>query len=134
MRSKEQLLVVVVEDDEDMRLALLGALRALELDPHGFAQPRELMDEVASLEVDCWILDIGLPGKTGFELYASLGLSSKCAPVVFITGRDEVGWRAMAKSLRGEYLLKPFTAIALRDAIKRAIGSRAASPFSPSGS
>jgi len=118
---KEDLLVAVVEDDEDMRLALLGALRALGLDARGFSEPLDFLEAVGQLEVDCLVLDVGLPGKTGFELYEELGTGRKHLPVVFITGRDDLGWRATARSMRGEYLLKPFSGVALRDAIMRAV-------------
>lgn len=121
MACKEDLLVVVVEDDEDMRVALLGALRALGIDARGFSDPRGLLEAIFQLDVDCLVLDVGLPGRTGFDLYAEVGASRKHLPVVFITGRDDVGWRATAKSMRGEYLLKPFSGIALREAIMRAV-------------
>jgi FixJ family two-component response regulator len=83
----------------------------------------------AALEVDAAadgaVLDIHLPGISGFDLYRRLALSGKALPAIFITARDEPAVRNEAERLggAGSYLPKPFSGRDLLDAINQALGS-----------
>ncbi|MEJ8845826.1 response regulator [Variovorax rhizosphaerae] len=119
--------MIVVEDDDDVRSAVLVALDVFGFEARGFAEPQSVMRLTPPLDAHCLVLDIGLPGVTAFELYRSLCKDRRSVPAVFITGRDDASGRAAAAAFHGEYLLKPFTATALRDAVDRATAGRAAS-------
>ena len=75
---------------------------------------------------DGLVLDIHLPGISGFDLYRRLALSGKALPAIFITARDEPAVRDEAERLggAGSYLPKPFSGRNLLDAINQALGSR----------
>ena len=81
----------------------------------------------AALEADAGadglVLDIHLPGISGFDLYRRLALSGKALPAIFITARDEPAVRDEAERLggAGSYLPKPFSGRDLLDAVTRAL-------------
>jgi FixJ family two-component response regulator len=72
----------------------------------------------------CLVLDIGLPGLSGFELYQRLLEAGAKLPVIFITGDDSPSGPKRARELGAiAYLLKPFAGRELVDAVTRALNS-----------
>jgi FixJ family two-component response regulator len=65
----------------------------------------------------CLVLDIGLPGLPGFELYQRLIKTGAKLPVIFITAGSERAREVGAIA----YLLKPVPKRELLDAITRAL-------------
>ena len=67
----------------------------------------------------CLILDVKLPGMSGFELQEVLTASHTRIPVIFITGHDRPGMEEQALRLgAAAYLRKPFDGQAMLDAIR----------------
>lgn len=59
---------------------------------------------------DLLILDVMLPGMTGWELLRSLRQSGRHVPVLFLTARDEIEDRVKGLELGADdYLVKPFS-------------------------
>jgi FixJ family two-component response regulator len=116
--------IIVVEDDTSMGRAIGRILRL-----GGFASEIFSSAEAAlasdTVSADCLIVDIHLPGMSGFELYQQLALHEDMPPTVFITAHDEPAIRleAMRMGAAG-YLPKPFRGRTLLDAIHMAICSR----------
>jgi FixJ family two-component response regulator len=121
--SGETQTIVVVEDDASMGQALEMMLRAGGYEVLTFASAEAALE--AGAAANCLVLDIHLPGMSGFELYRRLALSGKGLPAIFITARDEPAVREEAQRLggAGHYLPKPFSGRALLDAITQALGS-----------
>jgi two-component system, OmpR family, response regulator len=99
--------VIFVEDDEAVRNAL-----ALELRAAGYVVQAELdgssLEEVAeSFRPDIAILDVMLPGRSGFELARELRKKSDL-PILFLTARDAVSSRLAGFSAGADdYVIKP---------------------------
>jgi FixJ family two-component response regulator len=69
----------------------------------------------------CLILDIQLPGMSGFQLREHLVQSGSRIPVIFITGHDRNRMEEEAKRLGAiAYLRKPFDEQGLLEAIRSA--------------
>jgi len=69
----------------------------------------------------CLVLDIHLPGMSGFDLQKQLVKSRTLIPVIFITGHDRPRMEDEATRLGGiAYLRKPFDEQCLLDAIQLA--------------
>jgi FixJ family two-component response regulator len=121
--SNEPPRIVVVEDDASMAQALERILLAGGFAATTFASAEAALEADAAALADCLILDIHLPGLSGFELYRHLALSGKAKPAIFITGRDEPAAREEAERLgsAGSYLYKPFSGRDLLDAVARAV-------------
>ncbi|MCG3149087.1 MAG: Response regulator protein TmoT [Verrucomicrobiae bacterium] len=121
--SKEHPLVAVVDDEESVRKALQRLLRSVGMTTEAFATGAEFLQSLADHKPDCIVLDIHMPGMTGFEVQARLAVAGPPLPVVIITGYDspETQNRVMTAGASA-YLRKPINDEALLAAIHRAIG------------
>jgi DNA-binding response OmpR family regulator len=113
--------IVVVEDDASMSQAIERILRAGGFVARIFDTAEAALESDAASTADCLVLDIHLPGMSGFDLYRRLG--GKAPPVIFITARDDPGVRQEATDLGASFLPKPFSGHALLGALLQAIGS-----------
>jgi two-component system, OmpR family, copper resistance phosphate regulon response regulator CusR len=60
-------------------------------------------------EFDCIILDVTLPGRSGWSILEQLRREGRCVPVLFLTARDTVADRVKGLELGADdYLIKPF--------------------------
>jgi DNA-binding response OmpR family regulator len=113
--------IVVVDDDP----TISTAVREL-LVPDGFAvdcppDPRIALVDTIREAPDLVILDVNMPGMTGWEFCAILRRQSATReiPVLFLTGRSEVKDRITAMQLGGsDFLAKPFGAGELRRKVR----------------
>jgi FixJ family two-component response regulator len=126
MPDRVQGMIVVVDDDDSIRRALLRVLNAAGYRAEAFASAESLLASGAAGQANCVVLDIHLPGLSGFELRRELVRSgAPQPPVIFITGYDGPGARAQAEALgAAAYLPKPFSGRALVEAVARAIERR----------
>ena len=114
--------VVIVEDDEGMRDAIHRVLQASGLAVTGFASAEAALLDRATREAGCLVLDIHLPGISGFDLYERLAAAGSKPPVVFVSARDDARNRERAFQLGAlSYLVKPFSSRALADIVARAL-------------
>ncbi len=120
---KRDAVVLVVEDDERVRIALGDLLRSTGLKVKLYASAQELLQEEALPEGPrCFVLDVHLPGLSGLELQTRLNAEGMNAPVVFITGRGDIPMSVRAmKAGAVEFLTKPFRESDLLDAVEQAI-------------
>jgi FixJ family two-component response regulator len=115
--------IVVVEDDASMSQAIERILRAGGFEAFVFPSAESAL-AVGSETADCLVLDIRLPGMSGFELYRQLVQNGSTAPVIFVTGHDEPALREEAERLGAScFLLKPFPGRMLLDAVAQALSS-----------
>ena len=115
--------VVIVENDHGMRQALGRFLRIAGYSPLAYESAEAFMDDRSAPGATCLILDVQLPGITGFELRERLARDGMQVPVIFITAYDEPEARdRAAESGAVAYLTKPFAGRDLIDAVMRAHG------------
>lgn len=101
--------VLVVDDDETIRLAVATALRAEGFVTDVAADGVDLAERLSSFRPDLVVLDWMMPGPSGIRLLPVVRAAGDTA-VIMLTARDEVDDR-----LRGfaegadDYVLKPFT-------------------------
>jgi len=112
--------IVVVEDDESMRSALVRMLRAAGYATTAFSSAEDCLAAPPGCVAACLVLDINLPGLSGLELHARLAAVGRAAPVVFITAHgSDASREAAARAGALAYLLKPFAGRDLLSAIAR---------------
>jgi FixJ family two-component response regulator len=115
--------IAVIDDDASVRRALQRLLRSASFAVETFATARAFLDAAYWAETACVVLDIHLPGMSGFELAEHLAVSGVPIPIVFITALDDVSTRERVhRASAAGYLRKPFDQDTLIEAIRRAIG------------
>jgi FixJ family two-component response regulator len=127
--TDQKIMVAVLDDESKMRVALKRLLRA-----HGFEVVvcetwGDFLSCAESRLPDCLLLDLHMPGISGFEILGLMASLPKPVPTVVITGRDEPGTEAVVRGLGAvEYLLKPLDESTLLQALLEAHASRASAP------
>src|SRR2546422_817670 len=109
--------VLIVEDDPELAGLLRDGLRAQRIDPTLAATFAAGRERAALSTYDVIVLDVRLPGGTGFELCRELRRGGVTTPVLMLTALDAVDDRV--RGLEGgadDYLTKPF---ALRELVAR---------------
>src|SRR5262249_28364035 len=101
--------IVVVDDDVSMGEAIRRLLSAAGLPVKVFRSAESFLETGITQNTACLVLDVHLPGLSGFELNQQLVQSGTKLPVVFITAHDELISREKAEEAGAlAYLTKPF--------------------------
>jgi FixJ family two-component response regulator len=117
-------LVAIVDDDDSMRSALHGMLKAVGLPAQAFASAEEFLKSGQHHETTCLIADIRMPGMSGLELQAKLNAEGWRIPIIFITAHGDAKMRMQAlRAGAVEFLAKPFDDEALLASVRAALES-----------
>ena len=116
-------LIAVVDDDISVRESLESLIRSLGMVVIAFASAEEFLNSSQPAKMDCLILDVRLPGMTGFELHRRLLASGLEVPVIYITahGYDDRARSEAASDWTVAQLTKPFSEDELLDAVNSAL-------------
>jgi FixJ family two-component response regulator len=108
-RRAEHCLIAVIDDDISFREALAGLIKSLGYPTAAYASADEFLRAPPDPAPSCLVVDINMPGMSGFELHARLAASGPSAPVIFMTSAldDRTAARAMSAGAVG-VLGKPF--------------------------
>jgi FixJ family two-component response regulator len=121
-RSKQQSLVVIVDDDEGVREALEGLLGSLGFVSLSYASAEQYLVSKEARAAACLILDMRLPGMTGLALHLRLRAHGVSVPTIFITAQDDPDLRAeLLRAGAIAALGKPFDADVLSGLLKSAL-------------
>ncbi|MGY8562822.1 response regulator [Paracidovorax citrulli] len=126
--------VAVVDDEDDVRLALRRLLRSAGFDVLAYESGSEFLRHAARSLPDCVILNLRMPGPSGMDVLASMQAQALQIPVVMITGSDSGDSRREALAGGADaYLCKPVDGDALISATHAAIERhrRQRPPLSP---
>jgi FixJ family two-component response regulator len=114
--------VVIVDDDDLMRGALYGLLKAVGMPARAFASAEEFLTSGAQHETGCLIADIRMSGMSGLELQATLNADHCRIPTIFITAHGDARMRLQAlRAGAVEFLAKPFDNHALLESVRAAL-------------
>jgi FixJ family two-component response regulator len=117
-------LVVIVDDDELMRSALHGLMKAAGFQALTFASAEEFLNSGEQERTACLIADIRMPGMSGLDLQSQLNRDRIRIPIIFITARGDEKMRMQAlRAGAVEFLTKPFDDDALLDSVRAALNS-----------
>jgi len=124
--------VLVVEDDGEMRQLVAKFLRQNGFRVTGARDGREMWETITHAPVDLVLLDIMLPGQSGFDICRALRARS-AVPIIMVTARGEETDRIVGLELGADdYLAKPFNRRELLARI-RAVLRRVSAPPSSGG-
>jgi FixJ family two-component response regulator len=86
---KHKPLIVVVDDDQSVREALENLISSVGFEVKLFASAEEFLDSDTTLQTDCAILDVRLPGISGPELQQRLAADGQSIPIIIITAQGD---------------------------------------------
>jgi FixJ family two-component response regulator len=116
--------ISIVDDDASIREALKSLMRSVRYDVDAYASAEEFLASGRFHDTACLILDVYLPGMTGFELQNRLNVDGHRIPIIFITAHaDEISRDRAIKAGAVDLLAKPVRRAALFKAIQSAIQS-----------
>jgi DNA-binding response OmpR family regulator len=121
--------LLLVEDDESLRRILARHLRG-----RGFAVEEAASSEEAvaiiegGLRPALVLLDLNLPGDTGWDFLRGSALSSAGAPPVVITSATTVSPKRLTEFHIAGYLPKPFPLETLVATVERVISQEGSTP------
>jgi len=104
--------VLIVEDDPDMNRLVADVLSAYGFEPIRAASGEQALSLLVKDMPDAILLDLMLPGASGFELCKHLKTArvTRPIPIIILTALDRrMDWRCAYESGADEYITKPFT-------------------------
>jgi FixJ family two-component response regulator len=120
--SEDQPVVVIIDDDPDIRNALQGLLETIDLPTALFATAAEFLASKRPQGPCCIVVDVRLPGLSGLDFQQELARENIPIPVIFITGHGDIPMSVRAmKAGAIEFLTKPLRDQDLLDAIQAAL-------------
>ncbi len=123
--TKEGSVIYVIDDDESVRKAFKRLLRSVNLEVETFASAEEFLRSQKADKNSCIIIDIRMPGLTGFDLQRRLMAQGSRIPVIVISASEDAQVREQARELGAvAFFRKPIDDQALLDAITWAIAQR----------
>src|SRR6476646_1956660 len=82
--------VYVIDDDPGIRQALGRLFRSVGLHAELLMSANELMQSDLPPVPSCLVLDVRLPGLSGFDLHAKLTKANIHIPIIFVTGHGDI--------------------------------------------
>lgn len=119
-------MIAVVDDDRSVREALENLISSVGFEVKLFASAEDFLDSDTSLQTDCAIVDVRLPGISGLELQQRLVADGQSIPVIIITaqGDDKTQEEAVAAGAIA-FLKKPVKEEVLLAALESALNRKA---------
>jgi len=117
--------VVIVDDEDSVRKALVRLLRSADFQALSFSSVRAFLADIESLDIDCLVIDLQMPDMTGLDLqrYLRMVRPDVDLPVVIITAHDEPGTRERCYAAGvTAYFPKPVGAASLLRELDRITG------------
>ena len=117
-------MVAIVDDDDLMRSALQGMLKAVGLPAQAFASAEEFLKSGQQRQAGGLIADIRMPGMSGLQMQAQLNAEHCKIPIIFITAHGDEKMRMQAlRAGAVEFMAKPFNDEALLESVRAALES-----------
>jgi len=123
-------LIAVLDDEPQYCRALARLLKTHGFEVATYARGEDLLGACGSRLPDCLLLDLHMPGLSGFDVLERV--AAKRVPVLVITGYDQPGnaERVLALGCAG-YFLKPVNESQLLTAVHAAVDHKPSTSSSP---
>lgn len=111
--------ILIVEDEPDLAKSLTESLHKEQYVVECAGNFSAASEKLALYEYDCILLDISLPGGSGFDLLSDLKDMGKSGKVIIISAKDSLDDKLRGLDLGADdYLTKPFYIAELNARIK----------------
>ena len=131
--TRESATIFLIDDDLSVRRAVGRLLRAEGYTVEMFASGSDFLRAGHDATEGCVLIDVSMPGMSGFEVAQSLANGRSTLPVILITGHGDVPMANRAMNIGcASFLAKPFEdetlLSAVRGALQRHRGDRDTQP------
>jgi len=114
--------VYIVDDDENMREALLAILETTGHHVALFSRPEDFLQSHSLNQHGCVLLDIRMPTMSGLEVQQRLNSAGSMLPVIFMSGCGDIPIAVQVmKEGAFDFIQKPFREEEIMDRINRAL-------------
>ena len=113
--------VYVVDDEPAVLKSLSRLLRSEGFTVAAFESPADLLDQLDPAAQGCLVLDLTMPGLDGLSLQKKLSARGSEIPILFVTGRGDIG--KSVEAMKGgalDFLTKPVDGGRLLEAVRLA--------------
>ncbi|MEB3417663.1 response regulator, partial [Salipiger manganoxidans] len=101
--------MLLVEDNDELAETILDRLRSEGHSVDREANGDEANDLLRFSSFDIVLLDINLPGRSGYEVLRSMRSRGDATPVIVLTARSEIDDRVVGLDAGADdYMVKPF--------------------------
>ncbi|HXM02568.1 MAG TPA: response regulator [Chthoniobacterales bacterium] len=115
-------LISIVDDDDSLRGSLENLIRSAGFRAQGFSSAEAFLGSNKMQEAACLILDVRMPGMSGFELQRQLAATGSHLPIIFISAHADDDPKTQALEAGAvAFLYKPFYEEELLTAIDAAL-------------
>jgi FixJ family two-component response regulator len=116
--------IAIIDDEEFIRRALARLLRAAGIHSHGYASGQEFLATWRHDPPDCVVMDLQMPGLSGFDVIQCLKNLGAAMPIVIMTAHDEAAIKQRClQAGAGAYLRKPLDDEVLINTIESLCGT-----------
>jgi FixJ family two-component response regulator len=123
--SSEARKIYIVDDDASVRRALERLFRSVGLASELFASGEQFLDFLIDDMKGCVVMDIRMPGLTGYDVQLRLRDRGQKIPVIALSAQDDDEARNIARDLGAvAFFRKPVDDQALLDSIGWLMGSQ----------
>ncbi len=112
MAGREKKNVLIVDDDSSVRKSISRVLKDAGYEVSQARDEQEAMTQFDSKQIDLVLLDLGLPNRSGWDMFEGFTSRNPTLPIIIITGRAGQFEIAMAAGV-GALMEKPLDAAQL---------------------
>ncbi|MBZ5533328.1 MAG: response regulator transcription factor [Acidobacteriia bacterium] len=106
--------ILVIEDEEDLRMTLNDRLKAEGYAPEFAADGDEGLRKAIQGKYDLILLDVMLPGKNGLDVCRDIRKAGLTVPIIMLTARGQLLDKVLGLKIGADdYLTKPFEMLEL---------------------
>ncbi|MDD5643497.1 MAG: response regulator [Syntrophales bacterium] len=118
--------ILIVDDEDDFREAVIKRLRARKLDVEGADSGPQALERLSEQDFDVIVLDVKMPGMDGIETLREIKLKKPLVEVIMLTGHASVESGIQGMQLGAfDYVMKPVALDDLMDKLRQARERRA---------
>jgi FixJ family two-component response regulator len=124
--SAQPPIIHVVDDDDSFRTAVMRVLRAAGYEVWGYVSAGEFLLARPESTPGCVVLDMRMPGASGFDVQNAFGELDDALPIIFLTGHGDIPMSVRAmKAGAVDFLTKPVKREVLLTAVHNALARNA---------
>jgi two-component system nitrogen regulation response regulator GlnG len=116
--------ILLVDDSTINNIMMENLLSSHGYDTHSILESESVINNIETYQPDAIILDLMMPGLSGFDILKQMQERSINIPTIVVTAYDDAGYAKSVKEMGAvAYLSKPFNHEELLSMLKNALGN-----------